>query len=721
MSGQTIITRSVFRGALLCGLVALGCAVADEKALQQIASDMGLSASVSPDGAYQVTSSNYGWTFSGAIGRPLRNVVVSNGTDGVGAWLEITFDYDTARTSGIRLYNGSPIVLFSTEYGEASPNTDAFPHFTTYPRDLFKFSYDGLWGYAFGSLNISSPWLFYDAQAHAFLFSPASNFMTAQSQTTSDSGIQAAIDKRIAVLPAGFTHRSILALGQGINGAFETWGQSLMALAGKHRSTNDSITLLNKLSYWTDAGTAYYYHPQDGTQIVPTLLKLAPQFAQMGVPFGSMELDSWHYPKGSPPSWTQSGSGMATYLADASVFPKGLAAFQQDLGLPLITHARWIDAKSPLRDTYKMSGNVSIDPQYWQDYAQYLVNSGVEVLEQDWLSERAATDFNLTDPYLFLDNMASKMDAAGRKLVYCMPLPAHILQSTNYDNVVVARVSNDAFARDRWDTMLLLSRFATATGLWPFADAFQSPNVRDVLLSTLSAGPLGSGDAVGAASAANLQQAVRADGVIVKPDVAIVPLDATYVAVAQDKTAPIIASTYTDHSGLRTAYVFAYDRTKGALSAIGFSPESVGVAGPAYVYDYFQATGSVVSAGAQFTGTVDYSGSYYIVAPVGRSGMAFLGDAGKFVSVGKKRVETLSDDGTLHVSVRFAPSETSVVLHLYSTVKPVAAAETGSAVHVESEGRDRYRVKVSPGAGCVASLSFWQPRGGYYGPTHPHR
>src|ERR1700681_3083319 len=143
MLGKALIARGVFRGALLCGIAAFRCANAE-----QIASDAGLTASVSPDGAYQVNVNDYGWAFTGAIGRPVRNIAVSNGTDAVGSWFEIGFDYDPSRSSAIRLYNGSPVVLFSTKYGQASPNSDAFPHFTTYPRDLFKFSYGNLWDYS---------------------------------------------------------------------------------------------------------------------------------------------------------------------------------------------------------------------------------------------------------------------------------------------------------------------------------------------------------------------------------------------------------------------------------------------------------------------------------------------------------------------------------------------------------------------------------------------
>ena len=65
--------------------------------------------------------------------------------------------------------------------------------------------------------------------------------------------------------------------------------------------------------------------------------------------------------------------------------------------MPLITHARWIDASSPYRTLYKMSGNVVTDPAYWETVAAYLATSGVTTFEQDWLADKAHTDFNLTD------------------------------------------------------------------------------------------------------------------------------------------------------------------------------------------------------------------------------------------------------------------------------------------------------------------------------------
>lgn len=656
------------------------------------------------DGRYEVTVASSGWIFAGGVGN-LDSLTATSGSDSLGSWREIAFTYGT-QSSAIRLYDDQAAVLFTTQYGVDSANGNGFPHFTTFPQNLFTFSFGGLWAYTFNSLNNRSPWLFYDAQSNAFIMSPAANFMTAVTQFASDGAMEAAIDSRIATLPAGFTHRAVLAFAPGINAAFDTWGRTLTGLSGKNLPSNDANVLLNKLSYWTDSGAAYYYHPTDPSQYIPTLEQLPAQFQGLSAPISSMELDSWHYPKGSPPSWTNNGRGLDTFVADPAIFPSGLAAFQQSVGVPLITHTRWIDQTSPLNSQYMMSGFVSIDPQYWADFAAYLSSSGVEVLEQDWLSGPAVTNFNLTDPDAFLDNMAAAMQAAGLTIVYCMPLWTHIMQSTKYDNVIAVRTSSDNFQRARWDELLFDSRCASAVGLWPFPDAFKSVNPKDVLVATLMAGPVASGDQLGAATEVNLRHAVRSDGVIVKPDAVLTPLDATFQAFTQNASAPMIASTYTDHGGLRTAYVLAYGRVANALDQIAFSPRSVGVSGPAYVYDFFQNAGTLIQQGAEFSPLVDYDGSYYVIAPIGPSGIAFLGDAGKFVSCGKKRIEQLSDTGVLQALVRFAPGEQSVALHLYANAPPHASAKSGTVGSPQSHGANLYRVVVHPDASGSAAVTF---------------
>ena len=87
---------------------------------------------------------------------------------------------------------------------------------------------------------------------------------------------------------------------------------------------------------------------------------------------------------------------------------------------------------------------------------------------------------------------------------------------------------------------------------------YLSTETGNVLLSDLSAGMVGFGDEMWAENVQNIFKAVRTDGVIVKPDVTIMPVDSAYIAEANKEKRALVASTYTDHDGLRTEYVLAY-------------------------------------------------------------------------------------------------------------------------------------------------------------------
>jgi hypothetical protein len=189
----------------------------------------------------------------------------------------------------------------------------------------------------------------------------------------------------IQTLPAGFSHGTLIVFGRGMNRTFTVWGNALLALGGKRRPANDANVLLAKFGYWTDRGAYYYYKFDPQLGYVGTLLALRDEFKKLGVPPGYMQLDSWWYPKGENDRWDSAGStlpyGEDTYRAAKELFPNGLSAFHQSLGLPLATHARWISTTSPYRQRYKMSGNVIIDPAFWKSTAEYLADAGVVTYE----------------------------------------------------------------------------------------------------------------------------------------------------------------------------------------------------------------------------------------------------------------------------------------------------------------------------------------------------
>ncbi len=264
---------------------------------------------------------------------------------------------------------------------------------------------------------------------------------------------------------------------------------------------------------------------------------------------------------------------------------------------------------------------------------------------------------------------------------YCMPTPRCFLQGSKYDNLTSIRVSDDHFTPSHYHDFFYVSKLASALGIWPFADVFQSTVTSSALFSTLSAGPVGTGDAIDQEDKANIQKVVRADGVIVKPDAPLVAMDRTYLAEAQKQDVPMLATTYTDHAGLKTIYLTAYKNKQTAADTVSLSGAEMGCTGPYYFFDYLAGTGAKMAKGANCQVTLqgqDYG--YYIAAPIGESGIAVLGDAGLFVGTGKKRLASLHDDGRkVTAEVILAAQEQEVTLRGYASRAPAVAVAAGSA------------------------------------------
>jgi len=280
--------------------------------------------------------------------------------------------------------------------------------------------------------------------------------------------------------------------------------------------------------------------------------------------------------------------------------------------------------------------------------------------------------------------MASAAASHGVTLQYCMSLPQYYLQGAKYPNLTTVRVSNDRFERSKWDWAMYGSMLSGSLGEWPWTDVFMSTETNNLLLATLTGGGVGFGDKKGEENKANLMKSARADGRLVKPDQPIVPSDSTFIADAKNTGAPMVAWTDTQ-LGRRTVYVFCERRSTPAVS---FTPASMGIAGDSYVYNYFTGTGQHVDAGGTYLDTIPSSGfSYYEITAIDSHGIAFLGDAGKFVGNGKARVSVLSGltADALRATVLIAPADIPVTLHGYSSVRPVVTSSNGQVGPVNYE------------------------------------
>ena len=697
----------------------------------------GLAASVDEaNGTYTVTAKNPAWTFSGTVGAPVTDMHVTSGKDKIGRYREMAFHWqaDAPRQGVIRVYDTQPLVQFALTTPQATAHlSQDFPAFTTFPQNLHTLSYreDAMSPPAFRLMNNGTPWFLFDDAAHTAVLSAGSDFLVAQMHGDGKTLLASGLNPTLADLPAGFTHTSWLAVGSGVEATAHAWGNAITTLSGKPRPTDDADLLVKYLGYWTDNGAYYYYNYDQAKGYAGTILAVAKQYQAEKIPIHYMQLDSWWYPKtqvspggGAPgglkkanlpnETWNAYG-GTLEYSAAPELFPQGLPAFQKQIGLPLVVHARWIDRTSPYHANYKISGVAPVDPRWWNDRADYLKSSGVITYEQDWLNEIYKNSPQMASTLdagpAFADNMARATKAHGQTMQYCMPLPRFFLQGTHYNNLTTIRTSNDRFNRGNWNDFLYTSILADSLHVRPWTDVFMSTEMSNLTIAVLSSGPVGTGDALGTESRPNLLRAVREDGVIVKPDAPLLPTDSSMIADGSSLHQPLLASTETDN-GQRTVYAFAYTR-KGDTPSVSFTPASLGLSGgQVYVYKPADGTDKMLRANETYTDTLTSPDwAEYVIAPVGRSGIAFLGDAGKIVGTGRQRLSSVRDEpGQLTANLVLSPTEKSVTLHGYSATRPAVSVNGGSAQPVAYDPATGYfTVQVSPAPNAMGEYSDGDP------------
>jgi hypothetical protein len=645
-----------------------------------ITNGVGLGVTAADNGHFELSASPADWRFTGHAPGRVVDLNSRSDQDQVGLYQEIVLDCvveGARRRCAIRLYEGRDVALFEITYVDPGDIRECFPIVSVYPRDLRRLAYtSGFGGFSFERAGTDGPWVFFDGDANTFILSPASNFMNARLSVGADDELRSGLVATVRKIPAGFVHATAVAVTPGVNRCFESWGRFLTDLAGKERPANDADVGLKYFGYWTDRGARYYYGAEPGLDYPSTLLAVRDEFHRAKLPLGYMQIDSWFYPKGRTGQWRSQdrlGGGVYLYEASEDVFPQGLGTFQTQLGLPLVTHNRWIDADSPYRNSYAMSGNVSIDPALWDKWMRDLKATGVRIYEQDWLSGPAHAERDLAAGEQFMGLMAEAARAQDLTLQYCMPLPRHFLQGSKYSNLTTIRTSADRFGRNRWKAFLFNGRLATALGVWPWTDVFMSSETSNLLIATLSGGMVGVGDPIGTLDSANLMRAIRADGVIVKPDHPLTPLDAAYVAQAKDSRSPVISAARTEHASWIASYVFTFRSSRGARTA-SLQARDLGYVGPVYAYDYFGKRGARFDPADEMRQSIPDEGAYWIVVPIGASGTAFLGDPDKFVGAGRQRVASVSDDGVLRARLTLSDGETRVRLHGFSAARPLITA-----------------------------------------------
>src|SRR5262249_22665091 len=175
----------------------------------------------------------------------------------------------------------------------------------------------------------------------------------------------------------------------------------------------------------------------------------------------------------------------------------------------------------------------------------------------------------------------------------------------------------------------------------------------------------------------------------------------------------------TRHEGSITSYVFAFGQTAEQRTA-SFLPSVLGYKGPVYAYNYFDKRGMYVEPWQAVEFVVPDNGAYWIVVPVGASGVGFLGDAGKFVSNGRNRVAHIMDTGTLAARVVFSAGERRLHLYGFSLVRPAIQAMRAAVENLAYDSHTRlFHFDLVAKSGTSPVVTLWaHPKRASFGGSH---
>jgi hypothetical protein len=378
-------------------------------------------------------------------------------------------------------------------------------------------------------------------QGDVVIISPFSQFM-ATSLHQQGNTLQYGVMGSVITIPADYSNSLILFYSsEGINNAIHQWGQTMQRAYNRDNKYRLNDITIKYLGYYTDGGAYYYYNTEPGVNYEETILNI---YKKIDLPYHYIQLDSWWYYKGI-------GNGVAQWTSRPDIFPDGLPSLHRRLeNIPIAAHNRYWAYDTVYKQKYAFVldvGNGKALPigndSFWVDLFVEARNWGLVLYEQDWLNVQTIdflptrTDINLGEQWL--TSMGSAAEKTGINIQYCMSLPRHILQALQIPRVTHSRASDDYAvhltnqAKSQWN-IGISSLFADAVGLAPFKDVLWSTSLqpgapytpspmealpdREILIATLSTGPVGPGDAINYTNVDRIMRCCRQDGLILKPD-----------------------------------------------------------------------------------------------------------------------------------------------------------------------------------------------------------
>ena len=665
----------------------------------------------------------------------LTDVKTGESADFLGAYQSIELAWQvpvsgTAFATSFKLYSDTPCLVFFQKFprgfkhyasGNWTVPSVVFPQFLSgfgERNDLYSWNSGGMFTHRFGYGNAASLGgtvdllLLADETYKTLILSPYVNYLVATQQSApvaavdetnpSKGAINCGIEGLVEEIPAGYEHAHILVVGQGIGKTLRAWGETLLKRAGKKIPSKYTGDTLKYPVYWDDYGSYYREHgfKEEGYKAYEDIiLGIAEDAKKHGLRIGAYQVqdeDQLHDHEG-------------LFEPREELFPHGLAWLHEKLGVPLEAYYCWLAPRGPYPKQFPHfttpsdqtpgagMGDVYYTLDYWRRTADKMASWGDTLLQHDFLSVYEGDPVMMAgidrmDTYF--KNMAKALQEKNFTMQYCMQLPRNIMESTENPIVVSVQGSWDhhipTAERDDdpyvWKHLIFTSAFYGAVGIWPSRDNIQTRAdanaFEDVLLANLLGGEIQLGHRIGECNFDLVRKTYReGDELILKASHPIVPLDRCYLEGGA------VGFTTSERNGHKWFYVLSLPRA-GYLPA--FSVSDLGVSGEWVVYNHDTRRVSPVDASTFIPLERDAKHEYFVLAPLLQNGMAVIGDAEKFVTMGEKRIASVEVAGSaLQIGV-VSNQEWNPVTVGYAAQRP-AAVQVGDAKLKEMSSLDALR------------------------------
>lgn len=501
----------------------------------------------------------------------------------------------------------------------------------------------------------------------------------------------------------------------GFNRGITAWGDILLQRHGKARpSVKKSPADLTdlKANYLGYSTTAFYHHNEcDGNSTtIPncitwedTLVAVNDDLKARGVPSKWMLIDSYWYGEdlfNGALLWEDDPMILAkSYKGKPPRFPHGLKWFANRTGLTgFQAHNGHWNPNTPYcnksepayyeQGWMKSAGDRCEFPQgtaLWNRLFERNKQWGLRSIKQDHINENAFFPSNIEAWSDWFDGMGEAAQQHGITIMYCMAWAPVLLNSVTVAAADSTRASSDYIVgraepggtNGQW-AIGLDSIWHWALGLRPYKDTFYSnssgfvtnPSINIYkqkencptlhgLMAVLSTAPVAISDGVDMANVSLVQQLVRQDGLVLKPDEPVTATDTQiWKAIAGAESSQYKNTFYTTQTTIGTqtwGYVTTVDSTEAyniTLSDLGLNSSATRRA--AYRYDFgplHRPTVIMATVDAEQPLLIEATAAgshceitHWVLAPIlPISNLAVLGETSKFVPVSRNRIKAYTE------------------------------------------------------------------------------